>query len=220
MEIYSQFKIKNMKAKSFFIIALAALLFCSLEQEAQTFTTGIDAGVSVTSVKFSDVGQAFTNAIQGKNIIGFEGGLFERINLGPIFIKPMLLASYQSGTINFYNLNGTVNSSSQFDYGKIEVPVLLGIKLFKVLRVEGGPVYNCIYTKDYDYDNKIKINPSGLGYRIGANVEFKRINLGFAYQGLTNKSSAGGATFTSPNELIFSIGYCFGGVAKVVTQAL
>ncbi len=194
------------------IIASIVLLLCPTEQKAQSFTTGITAGISTTSVNFSDIGNNVTNSIKGKNIMGFEAGLFERLNIGPVFIKPMLLVSYQSGTVNFYNNDGSVNSS-KFNYGKVEVPLLFGLKILGMLRIEAGPVYNWIYTKQIEKDNSIKVDPSGLGYRVGANVEFAFLNLGLAYQGLTNKSNSS-TTFKSPNELIFSVAICFGSKAK------
>jgi hypothetical protein len=197
-------------AKSLIIPAVMFFLFLSNQGISQTFTTGITAGVSTESVKLSDIGNSFTNTIKGNNIMGFEGGLFERINLGPIFIKPMLLASYQGGTATYYNNDGSFNNA-KFDYGDIEVPVLLGLKILGPLRIEAGPVYNWVYTANYNNDNSIKMNPSGLGYRAGANIELGIINLGVAYQGLTNKSdNSTTTTFSAPNELIFSAALCFG----------
>ena len=192
------------------MLASIAFLFCSVEQQARSFTGGLSVGASTTSVNFSNLNNSFTNTIKGKNIIGVEGGIFERISFGRVFIKPMLLVSYHTGTIDFYNNNGTINRSD-FDYGKVVVPVLFGIKILKFFRLEAGPVYNWIYNSDYSYDNIIKMEASGFGYRAGANIEIKRINIGFTYQGLTNKAFFNNdfATFSSPNELIFSIAYCF-----------
>ncbi|MGP8215200.1 MAG: outer membrane beta-barrel protein [Bacteroidia bacterium] len=200
-----------MKTKTL-VIAAMALFFLPKEQKAQSWTntTGIIVGTSTASVKFSNTGNAFTSTIKGNNIMGFEGGLFERFNYSMIFIKPMLLASYQGGTVTFYNTDGTVNTS-KFAYGNIEVPLLFGLRILGPLRIEAGPVYNWIYATQYNDNNSIKINPSGLGYRIGANVEFGMVNLGIAYQGVTYKSSGSSSTtFNSPAELIFSVAICFG----------
>jgi hypothetical protein len=198
-----------MKTKAI-IIASWVLLLCPLRQKAQTFTTGIYAGVTTTSVNLSHLGNTFTNTIQGKGIMGFEGGLFERINCGIFFIKPMILAGYQGGTVTFYNSDGSINSE-KFTEGNIEVPVLFGLKFFDFLRIEAGPVYNWIYATHFNGDNSIDVTPSGFGYRIGANVEFGILNLGLAFQGLNNTSNGSTATFASPNELIFSVALCFGG---------
>ena len=192
------------------ILTSVALLFCSIEQHARTFTTGLSVGASTTSVNFSNLNNAFANTIKGKNIIGVEGGIFERISFGRVFIKPMVLVSYHTGTIDFYDNSGTV-SRSDFNYGKAVVPVLFGLRILKFFRVEAGPVYNWVYNSNYSYDNVIKMESYGFGYRAGANIEIKRINLGFTYQLLTNKPFFNNnlATFSSPNELIFSIAYCF-----------
>ncbi len=142
--------------------------------------------------------------------MGFEGGLFERVNMGPFFIKPMLLLGYEGGTATYYYNDGQFNTS-RFDYGNVEVPVLLGLKILGPIRIEAGPVYNWIYTANFNNDNSITTNPSGLGYRVGANVELGVINLGLAYQGLTNKpDNSTTTTFSTPNELIFSLALCFG----------
>ncbi len=199
-----------MKAKTV-ISTLLILLLCSTEQHAQSFTTGLSVGASTTSVNFSDLNSALANTIKGNNIIGVEGGIFERISFDKVFIKPMILVSYHTGTIGFYDNNGTDFKSSDFNYGKAVVPILFGIKILRYLRLEAGPVYNFIYSSNYSYDNVIKMESSGIGYRAGANIELKRINIGVTYQGLTNKSyfNSSAATFSSPNELIFSIAYCF-----------
>jgi hypothetical protein len=196
------------------ILASMVLLFCTTKPKAQTFTTGIYLGAATTSVNFSGIGNAFTNTIKGNNIMGFEGGLFERFNLGSAFIKPMLLVSYKGGTVTYYNNDGTI-STSKFGYGNIEIPLLFGLRIIRMLRIEAGPVYNWIYASQYSNNNSIKINPSGLGYRVGANVELGIINLGLAYQGLTNNEMGGANTkFSSPNELIFGVSHCFGNAAK------
>lgn len=198
-----------MKAK-FFILFVVVLLACPIRQQAQSFTPGITVGVSTTSVNMSDIPNAAINSVKGNNIMGFEGGFFGRFSFGPVFIKPMVLVSYQYGTVKFNNADGTVNSPN-FDYGMVEVPLLFGIRFFGFLRIEGGPVYNWIYSTQYSNENSVKVETSGLGYRVGANVEFGRVNLGLAYQGLNNTSSGSStATFSTPNELIFSLGVCLG----------
>ncbi len=192
-------------------VLMSLFVFFPKEQQAQSFTTGITVGASTASVNLSNVGNSFTSTIKGNNVMGFEGGLFERLNLGPLFIKPMVLLSYQGGTATYYNNDGSI-SSSKFDYGNIEIPLLLGLNILGPVRIEAGPVYNWIYMTQFNDDNTVKVNPSGLGYRAGTNIELGMINLGLAYQGLTNKSdNSTTTTFKSPNELIFSVALCFGG---------
>ncbi len=200
-----------MKVKTFILVA-ALFFICPVLQQAQSFTTGISLGGSTTSLDITKIpGNTAISTINGSSISGFEAGFMGRLNLGPVFIKPMVLVSYQSGILNFINTNGTVNTPN-FDYGTVEIPILFGIRFLKVLRIEGGPVYNWIYTSQYSSGTSVAVQPSGWGYRIGLNVEFSRINLGFAYQGINNTSSSGSSisNFSTPNELIFSLGINFG----------
>jgi hypothetical protein len=191
------------------LLAMMGLFLIPKEQKAQSSTTGITLGATTTSVDLTNTGNAFTNTIKGNNITGFETGLFERFNLGPVFIKPELLVGYKGGTATYYNSDGSVNNS-KFNYGNIELPLLFGLRILGPIRIEAGPVYNWIYMTQFNEDNSIKVDPSGLGYRVGANVEVGPINLGMAYQGLTNNPDGSTTTtFKSPNELIFSLALCF-----------
>lgn len=187
------------------IITAIVFIFFPRVEKAQSSTTGIVVGVSTASVGFSGIGNSFVSTIKGNDITGIEGGLFERVNFGPFFIKPMLLVAYQSGMTTYYNNEGSNIGSYKFDYGDIEVPLLLGLKIFGPLRVEAGPVFNWVYNAQYYGNNYVSINPAGMGYRIGANAELGIINFGFAYQGLTyNSSDVYSATLKSPEELIFT----------------
>ena len=195
-------------------LVIVTFLLCSAQLKAQMFSGGIMAGVSTSTVKVSHINDAFANSINGKNILGFEGGVFAQLDVNPFYIKPMLLASYQGGTADFTDSDGKLKSS-MFRDGKLEVPVLLGLKFFRVLGIEAGPVYNWLFYEKNDVNDALKIAPSGFGYRVGANVDLAIINLGVAYQGLTNNSSnSGNSTFQSPNELIFNIGIRIGKTGK------
>ena len=202
-----------MKTKILGVLAVA-LFLGSTGLKAQRFTGGITAGLTRGSVEVSEINNAFTNSIKGKDIYGFETGIFGRLNFNPLYLKGMLLAAYQGGPSDFRDNDGTIKTS-RFSVGKIEVPVLLGLHIIGPLRIEGGPVYNWIYYEDHSFDNSINVQRSGLGYRVGANIEFGIVNIGAAYQGLYNNSaSSSTATFKTPDELIFSLGILLGGRSK------
>ncbi len=189
------------KTVSFLMIAL---FYSGMGLKAQFFDGGIAAGVSTGTVKMSDMNTALINTAKGNSITGFEGGLFSRFHFTPFYLKPMALINYQSGDVNFYNKDGTTTKTN-FNDGKLEVPVLLGFHFLGILNVEAGPLYNWVFMTNTS-ENNIKVQPSGVGYRIAANVELSRLLLGLCYQGLMNKSSGSSTTtFQVPNELIFQI---------------
>jgi len=74
--------------------------------------------VSITSIHISDFKTASTDIVEGKNILGVEAGLLGRINLGPVFVKPMLLVSYQDRAVDYRNNDGTLTKAIRFQYAK------------------------------------------------------------------------------------------------------
>jgi hypothetical protein len=205
----SSLKIRHMKTSIYFTYLLAATLLVATTAQAQLITGGITAGVSTASVKISDLHRAYTNVESGQNIIGFEGGLYGRVHFGPFYIKPMALLSYQSGQVNFYNTSDGSMQSENFKSGKLEIPVMFGFKILGPLRIEAGPVYNYIFQANNDAGD-VHVATSGLGYRAGASVEFWRLNVGLAYQGLTARSS-GSTTYEMPSELVATLAIRLGG---------
>jgi hypothetical protein len=177
--------------------------------KAQLFTGGIVAGASTSSIKISDVNSTVSNSLNGENILGFEAGLFAKLNLWPFYIKPMALISYQDGQLGYNDKDGNLQHTNFAD-GKLEIPLLFGFKILGPVYLEGGPVYNWLFQANTDANNVV-VAPNGLGYRIGAGVELGRINIGLSYQGLTNKSSGStNSTFSMPYELILGLGIRLG----------
>ena len=195
-----------MKAKTLSILILVGLLLHSTEQKSQSVDFGLSAGISSGTVKVSEIGNAITNTIQGDNIIGFEGGLFSRLNMDPLSVKGMLLVAYNGGLSDYKNEDGSMRTS-KLSVGKIEVPILFGLRFMGPLRLEAGPVVNWIFSESHAADESINLRKTGYGYRIGANIELGILSLGLHYQGLKNKSDdSSTATYATPDELIFSLG--------------
>jgi hypothetical protein len=196
-----------MKTKMRVYTLLLALLSSSGSIFAQSSAdAGIVAGASTSSVKITNMNSTtLSNAASTHNITGVEGGIYGRLWLGSLYIKPMLLVSYQTGQLDFNYTDGSTKPGS-FNDGKVEVPALLGLKVFGPLHIEAGPVYNWIFMASSDANSALHLEQSGLGYRLGANVGLGRLNIGLAYQGLANNSaSLSNATFRMPTELILDL---------------
>ncbi len=172
---------------------------------------GLHLGISSSTVEVSEIGNTVTNTIKGENIVGVEGGLFARYNMNPLFLKGMFLVAYSGGLSTFRNDDGTFKKS-KFSTGKLELPLLIGLKIIGPVRIEAGPVLNWVFSESHDADKSLNIRKVGAGYRIGANVEFGILNFGLAFQGLKNSSNDNStATYARPSELIFSLGILLSG---------
>ena len=174
------------------------------------FTGGISAGVSTTSVKISRVDNALVDVIDGDNIYGVEFGVYGKMKAGPFYIKPMALASYSRGQVDITNLDGT-HEETDFSFGRITIPLLVGLNVIGPLNLEAGPAFNWMYYSNFHNDAvTVAVRDIGMGYRLGLNAEFDRVLLGAHWQGMVNTHAGNAATIRSPNELIFSIGLRLG----------
>ena len=193
-------------------ILLAALLLFTVKANAQKIEGGIMGGVSTGSVKISEIPNSFTNTIKGDNIIGWEGGLFVKLNAGPFYGKPELLLNYRSGTVDMQSETGEAVKSTSFKMSRLEIPVIFGLELLGTVSIEMGPVYNRVLNVTETFNNEsISIKKGGVGYRVGASLSLARLNLSVHYQGLNlSSSSSSESTYESPSEVIFGIGVRLG----------
>ncbi|MFI5150194.1 MAG: hypothetical protein ACHQRM_10720 [Bacteroidia bacterium] len=192
-----------MKTRITTIICLSMILYAG--RLFSQSSAGIVIGASTSSVKLSDFKNTAVMAASGQGIKGFEGGVYAKLGAGPLYIKPMLLAGYQAGQLNINYQDGSMKHAD-FKDGKMQVPVLFGLRLFHLVGLEAGPVYNWMFGASENADGGLHLEQSGLGYWVGANVLLGALQVGLAYQGLTNiSSSPSTATYKSPDELILDI---------------
>jgi hypothetical protein len=194
--------------KKIIVYAFLMVVVCS-NAFAQSFSKGLEAAITTSTVKISDIKDQSISSIKGDAVTGYEGGLWLRLKLGPLYVKPKLLFHYEEGKLD-YTVNAAALSTT-LSAGKILVPVLFGFKIIPpVLSLEAGPVYNYVVfaTKNFE-GNKVDIEKNGFGYRIGLNAEFSILNLTVSYQGIKNNSSSGLASYSTPNMIVFGVGIKF-----------
>ena len=194
------------------ILLLAVLFMASTLFLKAQGDFGIKAGLNYNtngelSEFTSDVDNIYKNDGKGKS--GFNVGLYGKIDLGPIFIRPELV---YTKTTSEYELN-----SQLIDYkiSKIDAPVLVGLKLIGPLNVFVGPAFQYILDNDLQNNSISDVeNEFSLGMNFGASIEFGRIGIDVRYErGLSSNEAdwtdaAGKFTLDSrPEQLIFSLSY-------------
>ena len=113
-------------------------------QSSDLGTTGFFIGPSLSSVSFSGMGNySQESSIKGTSLLGIQGGVSEKLDIGRFYIKPMVLTGYQSGMAN-YTTNEGVTTSYKVDYGNVEVPFNIGAKITGPCSLEAGPLFNWI----------------------------------------------------------------------------
>ena len=191
-------------------IALLTTFFVSNAQN----DWGLKGGLSFnTNGEFKEFLDETENIIddKGKSKTGYNIGIYGKLDLGGFYLRPELL---YTKTKSEYAL---ATGSEDYEMSKIDVPVLVGVKLIGPLNVFAGPAFQYILDNDLkglEYES-IK-NDFTVGVNLGASVELGRFGFDARYERGFSKNEAewtnAGNTFTldsRPEQLIFSISYSF-----------
>ena len=98
---------------------------------------GIKAGVTSSTVPTYDVSSGTTNIEAVKDAAyGFHAGAFIRMTVLGIYLMPEIVFSSTTYDYNVTTISGTSPLSQRYD--KLEIPILLGLKLGPI-RINAGP---------------------------------------------------------------------------------
>lgn len=180
---------------------------------------GIKAGASTTTVPTYEVtGTGTSIEALDDAAWGFHAGIFLRLGIEGIYIQPEVV--FASNTYN-YNVQTTSVSEIDQTFNRLEIPVLLGIKLGP-LRINAGPSANVpigepdALINDPNWDDMYR--GTTFGYQAGIGVDiFKTLALDVRYGGSFaekwgDSANIGGATFNLDSRqpsLILSVGIMF-----------
>jgi hypothetical protein len=128
--------------KKLVIIAIAALL--TLPAFSQ-FKFGVKAGASTTSITMADAvlvssgTKTYTvESLEGMNF-GFHGGIFGRVSILKLFVQPEILFSTRTNEYTVTDVLTATSKDVKQSFNKIDVPVMIGVKLGPA-RLNAGPV--------------------------------------------------------------------------------
>jgi hypothetical protein len=162
---------------------------------------GIKAGASTRTVPDYDVSSGTTNVRALKDAYwGFHAGAFLRFG-NTVHLQPEVVFASTSYT---YNVNSTTVSEIDQTFNRLEIPVLLGLKLGP-LRLNAGPAAYVPIGKpnalvnDPNWDHLYR--GTTFGYQVGVGVDiFNTLTLDARYGGSLAKKygdevNIGGASF-------------------------
>lgn len=163
---------------------------------AQHFSFGLKGGLNYSKLKFDDVvniasGASTYSLKSDESFQGFHVGAFARLRLGGIYIQPELYFNTSGGRVLIEEMQDSpqpVQSVKDIRYNKLDLPVLLGIKLGP-LRVNAGPVATVLLSEDNKagdiIPDLVSLSSSAtLGYQAGFGIDIlKFLTLDYRYEG-------------------------------------
>lgn len=212
--------------KKLFVVMLAIIL--SIPAFSQ-LKFGIKAGLSTNSISMADV-KTLTSAgspnytvekLKGATY-GINGGLFMRLSISKFYIQPEVLFASSSNEYKVTNTASLVDSVKKQKFNKLEIPVMVGFKLLKFIRINAGPSASLAIgspaqlIKDPDY--KTMYSKMTFGYQAGVGLDlFKKLTVDLRYEGslkkyqnkIENALGVPVALDDRPNAFLLSVGIIF-----------
>ena len=205
--------------KRIILISSLAILFLNLSAQIDF---GIKGGLNISNVKASEIltdDYRINPAASGN--LGYHVGGFFRASLLGIFIQPELYFSSIATEYKVEDLSGTGTAEQlvKQKIGRIDVPVLVGVKL-GTFRLGLGPVGSIIVSDQSDLDDitgyEATLKSATFGYQLGAGVDIWKISIDLRYEGnltkLGDHLDIGGQTINLDNrvrQIIISLGISF-----------
>ena len=209
------------------LFAIVLMMLLSVPAFSQ-IKFGITAGASTTTLSMS----TFTTPFLGNSAYtvdalksakyGFQGGVFMRLSLLGIYIQPSLLLATSSNEYSVENLQTYESSIVKQSFNRLEVPIMVGLKLGPV-RLNVGPaaslLLNSPKTLVSDTDYKSIYSKMTFGYQAGIGIDILKIlTFDIKYEGSLKKYQnqiqglASGTKFNlddRSNAFILSVGVMF-----------
>jgi hypothetical protein len=189
-----------MKKLIFALMCVFGASFSTYAQYNPKFRFGVKAGANLSNINCSNDlalnsgGSAFNFKDNSNRSLGFTGGVFFRYGK-TFYVQPELLLSQKGGKFNVYK-DGVKNEDGKVDlrFSNLDVPVLLGVRVARVFRINAGPIASLMLSKN----GKIKDsfdeisgtngtsefnNRLAFGYQAGVGVDFGRLSVDVRYEG-------------------------------------
>lgn len=200
------------------------VIVCFIFGVSQTTTAQLDFGLkaginyntaSITS--FKDVESEYFNKTKGK--LGYHAGIWLRAKIPAIglYIRPELVYTALKSEIS--EVGST--KKGDFNFQKLDVPILLGKKFAKILYVHVGPSLQYVMDGDITYESvkDIKLDGFSVGLQLGGGIELGAFGIDVRWErGFKDVESklipkeVGGTTLnfdTRVNQIIFGVSYKF-----------
>jgi len=193
------------------------LLICLTSGFYQVSNAQIHFGVKA-GINYNDNGNlsdVLNNAIAGADAkSGYHVGLWFRgkIPIIGLYLRPEIIYTQ----VKSEYLYKTANTS--YDFKKIDIPVLLGKKIFGFANVFIGPSFQYVLSSDFGLNtvSEISLDKFSLGMQSGFGVEFGKLGIDVRWErGLTNTeaffiNSSDGSNFNidnRTNQIILGLSY-------------
>jgi hypothetical protein len=192
------------------MLMLLITLATGMVTQAQV-VLGVKGGISSSKVDVKNVKSNFTQFKDKDNITGYHIGAFTRFKAGGLLIQPEGVFTSSGGEVALTQTeNGTeVETTEEFKFNRLDVPVLVGLSLFNVIRIQAGPVASVLINgKLGDQDIESYLDKADFGWQAGVGLDIGKLAADVRYERVNRAYTNQGTSFDVGNQqLILSLGF-------------
>lgn len=144
---------------------------------------GIKGGINYNSNSIKEVK---TDVFSGaKSKTGYHAGIWLRAKIPVLglYIRPELVYTNLENELTYKNGTSTAKTTT-YSFQKIDIPVLLGKKIFGIGNVYIGPSFQYILSSDFSISDisSVKSNGFTMGLQFGGGIEFGKLGLDIRWE--------------------------------------
>jgi hypothetical protein len=182
----------------------------SLSAYAQKIGFGLKGGLSSTQVNFEG-----DQLVPSDAQLGYHLGVFARFGGIGFFVQPEVLFTQTSGQfLEISSLSSIPPINYEAKFNRLDVPVMAGFRLLKIIRVMAGPIASFNIDSSLQEAGKtvqnIDFKNATLGYQAGVGVDLGPLSFEGKYEGGLSKFTENVGTYTTDNRInqwVLSVGY-------------
>ncbi|TVZ51918.1 outer membrane beta-barrel protein [Dokdonia sp. Hel_I_53] len=199
-------------------VLIAVLLLSSIAATSQSSGFGIKGGLnygSVGDLEFSSI--IGSESYNKERQAGYHAGIFYKASFSGIFLQPEVL--YTKINTDYESRNAGSGQDYNFEVQKLDIPVLLGLKIVGPLNIKAGPSFQYILDTGFENTNIDFEDPEKqftVGYQLGIGLTLGQVGLDLRYEGAftentiissSNIQDSGFTVDSRPSQLILSISF-------------
>ena len=197
------------------IILIICLFIGGTQLSNAQIQFGIKGGINYNSDSFDAVkADVFEGA---KSKTGFHAGIWTRIKIPVIgfYIRPELVYTKLSNEVTY--LPKGINQTTTYNFQKIDIPVLLGKKIFGVGNIFIGPSFQYLLSSDFSFNDIKDVKADGftMGLQFGGGIELGKLGIDVrwerAFSGIestfANAANVKTTFDTRINQIIIGLSY-------------
>jgi hypothetical protein len=165
------------------ILALLIITIAPLAY-SQELEFGLKAGLSSDKVYLSNLG-SLDASVEGNTTYNFGAYGRLKIILVGLYVQPELMYNKRASNITVKDGAKSYTFSHSANY--LDVPVLVGLKMFKIFRIYGGPNFQFLVGQKTEFPSdvvafkKSDLNKSATGGQIGIGLDLAKIRVDAKY---------------------------------------